>query len=370
MKKVYRCLMLLALTLLLMFTSMCCEASTTEKEEARPVKDTVMDLCSSMSKGVTELLVEDFAKRYGTRVSVKYLPQGGWQERMEFLKNNNFDCWLGGSVEECYLADQEGILSPYKAKEFYKMPVELRTRQGQWTSIFLEYIAFVSNTNKLRDKGLYAPDTWQELLLPEFQNEIVMEDFANGGTSYSMITSIWQLRGKETALKYADRLNKQNIYFTTTYEEAVDKVNRGEKMVAVVPLRTAILLETKHKHLFATVVKDANRNLLNCAAVMNNAQNLDLARDFIDYLLSDHSQAALRSEGYHYIWHAKNYPYNDGRKELIGNVNVPVDDLSWTAVEKEEIISQWLNANANLTNSETTNNNEENNESVKTEEKI
>ena len=115
-------------------------------------------------------------------------------------------------------------------------------------------------------------------------------------------------------------------------------------------------------------MKDANRNLLNCAAVMNNAQNLDLARDFIDYLLSDHSQAALRSEGYHYIWHAKNYPYNDGRKELIGNVNVPVDDLSWTAVEKEEIISQWLNAN--LTNSETTNNNEENNESVKTEEKI
>ncbi|MBR4958118.1 MAG: hypothetical protein IKY55_01715 [Phascolarctobacterium sp.] len=115
-------------------------------------------------------------------------------------------------------------------------------------------------------------------------------------------------------------------------------------MVAVVPLRTAILLETKHKHLFATVVKDANRNLLNCVAVMNKADNLEEARSFVDYLISDDSEALLRSKGYHYIWHAKNYPYNDGRKELIGNVKVPVDDLSWTAVEKNDIISQWMKA--------------------------
>ena len=343
MKKVYRYLMLSALTLLLMFTSICCEAATTEKEEARSNSETAMHLCSSMSKGVTELLVDDFVKRNGVKVQIRYLPEGSWQERMEFLNKNSFDCWLGGTVEECYLADQEGMLSPYKPKEFYKMPVELRTRQGQWTSIFLEYIAFVSNTNKLRDNGLYAPDTWQELLLPEFKNEIAMVNFANGSTSYAMITSIWQLRGKDTALKFADRLNQQHIHFTETYEEAVGMVDRGEKMVAVVPLRTAILLETKHKHLFATVVKDANRNLLNCVAVMNKANNLETARSFIDYLVSDFSEAVLRSEGYHYIWHAKNYPYNDGRKELIGNVNVPVDDLSWTAVSKDEIIKEWLN---------------------------
>ena len=320
------------------------EATENKKDGVAPVSDNAMSLCSSMSKGVTELLVEDFAKRYGVKVNVQYMPEGTWQERLEFLKNNDFDCWFGGTAEECYLADQDGVLSSYKSQEFYKMPVELRNREGKWTSIFLEYIAFVSNTNKLRDNGLYAPDTWQELLLPEFKNEITMVDFTNGGTSYAMITSIWQLRGKEAALKYAGRLNKQNIYFTNTYEEAVDKVNRGEKMVAVVPLRTAILLETKYKHLFATIIEDANRNLLNCAAVMDKATNIEAARNFIDYLLSDNSEAALRAEGYHYIWHAKNYPYNDGRKELIGNVNVPVDDLSWTAVSNEEIVAEWLKA--------------------------
>ena len=44
------------------------------------------------------------------------------------------------------------------------------------------------------------------------------------------------------------------------------------------------------------------------------------------------------------MWHVKNYPYNDGRRELIGNVQVPVDDLSWTSTYKNEIIKKWVNA--------------------------
>lgn len=344
MKKLVRFLILALLSLGIL-------AGTAWAEEKKPAKidETVvpkleLNVCSSMSRAVTELLVGEYAKKHGVEVKVEYMPAAPFAERMDFLREHGFDCWLGGTAEEYYLADQQSLLSPYKPQEFYKMPAELRSRQGQWTSLYLEYIAFVSNRTKLHNYGLYAPDTWQELLQPEFKHEIAMPDYVIGGASYSMITSIWQLRGREAALDYAAKLNRQNITYTSTVAEAVEKVYTGEKMVAIVPLRTAILLETKHKHLFATVVKDANRNLLNCVAVMNKANNINEARSFIDYLISDESEALLRSRGYHYIWHAKNYPYNDGRKELIGNVRVPVDDLSWTAVDKNEIISQWLKA--------------------------
>ncbi len=357
-----------ALLLLLIFViSGCAENPQPKKVDANGAPKLSLNVCSSMSEAVTKLLVEEYARKSGVEVKVKYLPAGSFAEKIDFLRADKFDCWLGGTAEEYYLADQQSMLAPYKPQEFYKMPAELRSRQGQWTSLYLEYIAFVSNTEKLEKKKLYAPDTWEELLLPEFKDEITMPNFVNGGASYGMITSIWQLRGKEAALEYAGKLNGQNIVYTDNIAEAVDKVHKGEKMVAVVPLRTAILQELKHKHLFATVVKDANRNLLNCVAVMNDAENLNEARGFIDYLISDESEALLRSKGYQYIWHAKNYPYNDGRKELIGNVNVPMDDLSWTAFEKNEIISQWLKANLN--HSENTNNNEENTEPVKMEER-
>lgn len=344
MKKVFQNIILGLLLLSLFLVSGCAENTQPKKVDASGAPKLTLNVCSSMSKAVTQLLVEEFAQKQGVEVNVKYLPAGSFAERMDFLRANKFDCWLGGTAEEYYLADQQSLLSPYKPKEFYKMPAELRSRQGQWTSLYLEYIAFISNKEKLSNYGLYAPDTWEELLQPAFKDEIIMPDYINGGASYSMITSIWQLRGKEAALEYAGKLNRQRISFTDSVAEAVEQVYQGEKMVAVVPLRTAILLETKHKHLFATVVKDANRNLLNCVAVMNKADNMEEARSFIDYLISDESEALLRSRGYQYIWHAKNYPYNDGRKELIGNVNVPVDDLSWTAVEKNEIIRQWVRA--------------------------
>lgn len=171
-----------------------------------------------------------------------------------------------------------------------------------------------------------------------------MANFSMGGASFGMLTSIWQLRGRDAALEYAAKLNAQNPNYTAGFGEAVDKVYIGKKTVAVVPLDYALLLETRHRHLFATVPKDANRNILTGAAIIKGAPNEALAQSFLDYLMSDEGAELLPKNGYHYMWHVKNYPYNDGRRELIGNVQVPVDDLSWTSTYKNEIIKKWVNA--------------------------
>ena len=171
-----------------------------------------------------------------------------------------------------------------------------------------------------------------------------MADFSSGGASYGMLTSIWQLRGKNQALQFAEKMNAQRPLYTNGFGEAVDLVYIGKKTVAVVPLDYALLMEGRHRHLFATVVQDANRTILTGAAIMQGAQNLSNAQNFLDYLMSDSGEAVLLRNGYHYMWHVKNYPYNGGRRELIGNVHVPVDDLGWTAVYKNDIIRKWLNA--------------------------
>ncbi len=329
---------------LLLVLPVLCGFTEKEKTQAPPPPAKELLICSSLDEGFTTLLANDFAKRTGTNVTIAYLPNGTFDERMNFLRENKFDCWFGGTAEEYYLADQQSMLSTYKANDAHKIPAQMRNRQGQWTSLYLEYIAFISHNPKFRKKGLYAPHTWQELLAPRLKNELVIPDFAQGGVGYGMITSVWQLYGEEEALAYAAKLNAQNITYTMDYAEAADLIYKGEKTVAVLPVRYALLLAEKHKHLFMTVIKDANRNLLTCAAVLAAGTNKEQAQEFIDYLLSDASEKHLRNNGYRYIWHDNDYPYNDGRRELIGNVQVPADDLSWTAVEKNEIISAWLRA--------------------------
>ena len=301
-------------------------------------------LCSSMGEQETQALIDNFQQCTGIRVRVTYLPAGGGDSRLDFLQEHPLDCWLGGRAEEYYLASRKGMLEPYKAPASYQIPASMRSREGYWTSLYLEYIAFISNKNNLRELGLYAPNTWQELLLPQLEGEIALADFYNGGASYAMITSLWQLEGEEQTLKFASRLNRQQLSYTKSYEEAVELVYSGAKTVTVVPLKYALHLEKEHPHLFATVVQDANRNLLTCVAIMDQVVHLEEAQAFIDYLLTEQSEKALREAGLLYYWQAKDYPYNGNRLEILGNIHVPVDDLEWTAGQKEKIISTWLAA--------------------------
>ncbi|MDQ9816092.1 hypothetical protein RFZ01_17085, partial [Acinetobacter pittii] len=62
------------------------------------------------------------------------------------------------------MANKQSVLQPYITKEAYKVPAELRSRRGEWTSLYLSYIALLSNKNNLRNYGLYAPESWHELL--------------------------------------------------------------------------------------------------------------------------------------------------------------------------------------------------------------
>lgn len=332
---------IIAYKILLLVLLLCVFAGCKTKEDNSKQE---LILCSSMGQKITELLAESYSQHTGVKVQIHYLPAGTQNERFEYLRQHKFDIWLGGTSEEYFLADEQNLLQPYLTQESYKVPVELRNLNGQWTSLYLGYIGFLSNKNNLHAYGLYAPEKWEDLLHPLLQNEIVMADFSLGGVSYGMLTSIWQLKGKEEALNYATQLNAQDPYYTSGFGEAVDLVYIGKKTVAIVPLEYALLMETRHRHLFATVVKDANRNILTGGAIMKNAMHIQNAQNFLDYLMSDEGMQVLPSHGYNYIWHVKNYPYNVGRREFIGNVKVPVDDLGWTSIYKNEIINKWLQA--------------------------
>ncbi len=328
---------------LLLFVVLCTTLAGCTKEEKKAEQPELV-LCSSMSKDFTESMADAYVKKTGAKVRISYLPAGTQTERLDYLRANKIDVWLGGTAEEYYVAEQQRILRPYTPKEAYKVPAELRQRTGQWTSLYLSYIALLSNKYNLHSYGLYAPETWDELLAPELDNEIAMPDFKWGGVSFGMLTSIWQMRGKEKALEYAAKLNAQHPQYTNGFGEAVDLVYIGKKTVAVVPLDYALLMENRHSHLFATVIKDANRAMLTGAAILQGAPHEQTAQNFLDFLMSDEGEQVLQNSGFHYMWHVKNYVFNDDRRQLIGNVQVPVDDLSWTAGYKNEIIRQWTEA--------------------------
>ena len=279
---------------------LCSGCSSNIKEEQKSIK-----ICSSLNETMTDILAEDFAKQQNVKVEVRHLPAGNLDERLNFLREGKFDVWLGGTPEEYYLAGEQKMLRSYRPREAYKVPAEL--------------------------------------LKPELWEETALADFKNGGRSYGMITSIWQLRGEAKAMEYAASFNSQLPLYTASEWEAIEAVRSGRKTIAVVSLSTALQLERQNRDLFATLVKDGNKNCITGAAILQGA-NLAEAQSFMDYLLSEHSKDLLASKGYPLLWRVSDYAHDDGRKMMIGDLELAVDDLSWTAGQKSVIIQQWLNA--------------------------
>lgn len=338
--KLYRSFLYLLLIVSLVLAGGC------SKKTAAPQPQTELKICSSLGKEITELLVSDFIKQSKSSIkpSIAYVPGGSTEERFSYIEKGDFDCWLGGTPEEYYYANEKTLLESYTSKEAFKIPVELRNRRNLWTPLYFRHIGIISNKNKLRALGIYAPTSWDELLNPKLKDEIVIPSYSLGGASFGMLTSIWQLRGKEQALKYAASFNSQIPVFTKSTIEAADIIYTGKKTLAVVPLDYALELEEKHSHLFASIPNDANRNLISGIALLRKAPNHANAEGFIDYLLTDASEKLLHDNGYPYLWHVKHYPNNNKRRALIGHINVPYDDLAWTSTYKNEIIRQWLEA--------------------------
>ncbi|MDO4177866.1 MAG: extracellular solute-binding protein [Phascolarctobacterium sp.] len=303
-----------------------------------------LNICSSIGKDITEVLANDFAKKNGVKVNISYLPGGSFEARKQFLEQNKFDCWLGGSSEEYFMAEEEGLLRRYVAKESYKVPAQLRNLRGDWTALYLSYVAVISNKDNLREQGIYAPTTWVEFLDPTYKDKLVFPNPQIGGVAYGMLTGIWQINGKTEALEYAAKLNAQNPLVVNSFNEAVELVYNGKKTSTIVPLDYALFLESKHPHLFATVPKDANRNVLTGVAILKTANAITNAENFIDYLMSDASMTNLAANGYYYMWHVKNYNDAKERTHIVGRLHVPTDDLGWSSTYKNEVIRQWQEA--------------------------
>ncbi len=298
-------------------------------------------ICISMQPALAQALAEDFTKASGIEAEVVPLPPGSVSNRFKFLSSSGSDVWLGGTAEEFYLAAEQGLLVSYQPENAYVVPAEFRQNNWLWTALYIDHIGFLSNKENLHYFGLYAPESWQELLEEPLKFELALPDPKNGGAGYGMMTALWQLKGEEKALEYAAKLNRQRPEYFVNLQETVDEVRHGYKTVAGVPLSLALLLERSESNLFATIPYDGNKNLISGAAVLNGPNQAGAGK-FIDYLLSRRAAKIVAEAGHQLVWSISSAADSDLRDKYTGRLIAPVDDLSWTAGQKAEVIDRWL----------------------------
>lgn len=123
-------------------------------------------------------------------------------------------------------AVKKDVVAPFKPINFDKLPAVFREEQGKWFTIHTLNIAFVVNTKLVKN----VPQSWADLLKPEYKNSIVYLDPRSTGVGQvSVIAAAFGRGGSLDNLKPGIDLlgelhkagNVQRVEGTTPYAKFV-----------------------------------------------------------------------------------------------------------------------------------------------------
>ncbi len=92
--------------------------------------------------------------------------------------------------------------------------------------------AFLVNVKILEEKGLPVPETYGDMLKPEYRELISMPSPLSSGTGYSYYNGMVTLLGEEEGLRYFEELNPNIMEYTTSGSAPARAAVRGDAAIA------------------------------------------------------------------------------------------------------------------------------------------
>lgn len=92
--------------------------------------------------------------------------------------------------------------------------------------------AFLVNTRMLEEKGLPIPETYEDMLMPEYAGLISMPSPKSSGTGYSYYNGMVTILGKEAGMEYFEELNPNIKEYTTSGSAPAKAAVRGDVAIA------------------------------------------------------------------------------------------------------------------------------------------
>ena len=125
--------------------------------------------------------------------------------------NPQADAVLGLAATSLMLLDKEGMLMGYEPKGIEALTATYRdpANPPKWVGMDVWSSALCFNTVEGEKKGLKKPESWADLIKPEYAGQITMPNPASSGTGYLMVSAWLQIDGRGEGLGLYGRASQQ-----------------------------------------------------------------------------------------------------------------------------------------------------------------
>lgn len=256
--------------------------------------------------------------------------------------NPQADVVMGVAASSLLVLEKEGMLQGYAPKNLAKLS-KAYVDDGSspsWVGMDVWGATICFNTVEAAKLGLKKPESWKDLLKPEYKGKIVMPNPASSGTGYFDVTAWLTLFGEKEGWTYMDQLHQNIAQYTHSGSKPCKQAAAGEFPIGISFEYRAAKLKESGAPLDLVFPKEGLGWDVEATAIMKGTSKLDAARK-----LADWSASVSANELYE-----KNFAIVAIPGIAKPNAFIPADyekrlvkqDLRWSANNRERILAEWI----------------------------
>ena len=285
------------LSVIVMTTAVGCSSETNNSGKGEEEK--VLVVYTARSENLNNLVIQGFEQETGIKVETVVAGTGELLKRVESEKNNPLGdiLWAG---DETMLSSSKELFEEYVSPENEYMGDAFKNKTGYFSPAFADPTVFIVNKNL---KGDMKIEGFEDLLNPDLKGKIIFGDPTSSSSAFQSLVAMLYAMGKdedpfsEEAWNYVDAFLKnldgkmanssgqvhksvadgEYVVGLTWEDPAANYVKNGGAVEVVFPEEGAIFPGES-------------------VQIIKGATNLENAKKFVDYMLSEKVQNDVGSQ--------------------------------------------------------------------------
>ena len=259
--------------------------------------------------------------------------------------NPQADAVMGVAASSLALLDKNGMLEPYKPLNHDALMSKFVDPKNPpaWFGMDVWGATVCFNTVEAKKRNIPKPETWKDLLKPEYKGQVVMPNPASSGTGFFDVTawlSLWgDDAGKGAGWKFMDGLHENIAQYTHSGSKPCNMAAAGEYVVGISFEYRANSNKAKGAPIDLVFPKEGLGWDLEAFAIHKGTKKLDAAKKLADWASSKDAM----------ILYGKNFAITAQPGVAAPLANIPKDyearlvkmDFSWAAANRERILAEW-----------------------------
>lgn len=189
---------------------------------------------------------------------------------------------------------KKGYLSPFKPKNFDKVPAEAKNRDGYYVAQRLNALGITVRTDRVPQSDW--PKTWTDLTSAKYKGKMVMPDPSFTALQLMAVATLSQKYGWE----FYQKLRANDTMIVQGHQQVSDTLTRGERVIAAESLDSYTYEDRQKGHKVQMIFpSDGAFGIPSPTAIIKGGPNPNAAKAFAEFMISDAVQAMFSDEGFY-----------------------------------------------------------------------